>query len=298
MRIQKITILTICLGTFLAGIIITPVAFAETYTVINAQESFQRGCEETTNACFDPSLITIRVGDMIIWENVDSQGHNVANGFDLSSDDVGKVFDSDFIDPGASFSHTFNVVGTYDYFCMIHPWMKGTVIVEKTEPVAELESEQDVEIEPEVIETVVETEAESEQVQQPSGGCGPGTVLIDGVCELAPTQQPTQQSSQGCGPGTVMVDGICELDEKTESSSMSIEPLYIIIAVVAIGGIIGAIFVVRKGSKTPNPAQQESVTREHIKTSTETKESAEFCQSCGASLKPGARFCGKCGTPC
>ena len=133
MRMQKITILTICLGTFLAGIIITPVAFAETYTVINAQESFQRGCEETTNACFDPSLITIRVGDMIIWENVDSQGHNVANGFDLSSDDVGKVFDSDFIDPGASFSHTFNVVGTYDYFCMIHPWMKGTVIVEKTE---------------------------------------------------------------------------------------------------------------------------------------------------------------------
>jgi hypothetical protein len=128
-------------------------------------------------------------------------------------------------------------------------------------------------------------------------GCGPGTVLIDGVCELAPTQQPTQQSSQGCGPGTVMVDGVCELDEKTESSSMSIEPLYIIIAVVAIGGIIGAVAVAKRGSKTPKPAQQESVTRERMKTSTDTKESSEFCQSCGTSLKPGARFCGKCGTP-
>ena len=118
-------------------------------------------------------------------------------------------------------------------------------------------------------------------------GCGPGTVLIDGVCELA----PVQESSEGCGPGTVMVDGVCELDETTKTSSMSIEPLYVIIAVVAIGGIIGAIFAVRKGSKTPKPAQQESVTKEHIKTS------SEFCQSCGTTLKPGARFCGNCGTP-
>ena len=101
----------------------------------------------------------------------------------------------------------------------------------------------------------------------------------------------------GCGPGTVMVDGACELDQKAESTLKSIEPIYIIIAVVVIGGIIGAIFAVRKGSKTPKPVQQESVTRERIKTSTDTKESSEFCQSCGTSRKPGTRFCGKCGTP-
>ena len=118
-------------------------------------------------------------------------------------------------------------------------------------------------------------------------GCGPGTVLIDGVCELA----PVQESSETCGAGTVMVDGVCELDETTKSSSMSIEPLYVIIAVVAIGGIIGAIIAVRKGSKTSKPAQQESVTKERIKTP------SEFCQSCGTTLKPGARFCGNCGTP-
>ena len=123
-------------------------------------------------------------------------------------------------------------------------------------------------------------------------GCGPGTVLIDGVCELV----PIQESSEGCGPGTVMVDGVCELDETAKSTSMSIEPLYVIIAVVAIGGVIGGVFAVKKSSKTPKPAQQESVTRERIKTSTETKESSEFCQTCGASLKLGARFCGQCGT--
>jgi hypothetical protein len=34
------------------------------------------------------------------------------------------------------------------------------------------------------------------------GGCGPGTILIDGVCEL----------DGGCGSGTILIDGVCELD--------------------------------------------------------------------------------------
>ena len=120
-------------------------------------------------------------------------------------------------------------------------------------------------------------------------GCGPGTVLIDGVCELA----PAEESSEGCGPGTVMVDGVCELDKTAKSASTSIEPLYIVIAVVTIGGVVGAIFAVRKGSKTPKPTQQEP---KRVKTSVETKEASEFCQSCGTSLKPEVRFCGKCGS--
>ena len=122
-------------------------------------------------------------------------------------------------------------------------------------------------------------------------GCGPGTVLIDGVCELA----HVQESSEGCGPGTVMVDGICKLDE-TSTSSMSIEPLYVIIAVVAIGGVIGGVFAVRKGSKTPKSSAEGSKKKETDWGTMEQPTSSEFCQSCGASLKSGARFCGQCGT--
>jgi plastocyanin len=29
----------------------------------------------------------------------------------------------------ASFEHTFDKAGTYDYFCMVHPWMVGNVKV-------------------------------------------------------------------------------------------------------------------------------------------------------------------------
>ena len=50
-------------------------------------------------------------------------------------------------------------------------------------------------------------------------GCGEGTVLVDGVCQLAP-----EESNDGCGEGTVLVDGVCQLDK---SSVTSIPSLYI-----------------------------------------------------------------------
>ena len=50
-------------------------------------------------------------------------------------------------------------------------------------------------------------------------GCGEGTVVVEGVCQLAP-----EESSDGCGEGTVLVDGACRL-AKTSGTSMSIETL-------------------------------------------------------------------------
>ena len=132
-------------------------------------------------------------------------------------------------------------------------------------------------------------------------GCGEGTVLVDGVCQLAP-----EESNDGCGEGTVLVDGVCQL-AKTSGTSMSIEPLYIVIGVVAIGGIIGAIAVARRGSKTSKPAKQDLekyekkyLAGQNIEPSpkpAEKKETSAFCENCGKPLKPMAKFCGGCGTP-
>ena len=83
-------------------------------------------------------------------------------------------------------------------------------------------------------------------------GCGTGTVLVDGVCQLAP-----QESNDGCGAGTVMVNGVCQLDK---SSGGSIPPLYIAGGATAIGAaIIGIIFAVKRGSSgtTTKPAKQD-----------------------------------------
>jgi len=135
-------------------------------------------------------------------------------------------------------------------------------------------------------------------------GCGTGTVLVDGVCQLAP-----QESNDGCGAGTVMVNGVCQLDK---SSGSSISPLYIAGGAAAIGtAIIGIIFVVRRGSggtSTPKPARQDLDDYEEqylrrqgqrpTRKPAEKKETSSSCSNCGKSLKKTAKFCGGCGTPC
>ena len=133
-------------------------------------------------------------------------------------------------------------------------------------------------------------------------GCGTGTVLVDGVCQLAP-----QESNDGCGAGTVMVNGVCQLDK---SSGGSIPPLYIAGGAAAIGAaIIGIVFAVKRGSggtSTPKPARQdlddyesEYLARQGVESSpkpAEPKQTSSFCDSCGKPLKPTAKFCGKCGS--
>jgi len=84
------------------------------------------GCE-TNDRCYIPSLIVVEKGKQVTWLNEDSAFHSVTSGFyDAPSD----LFDSGHLDPFESYTITFDEAGTYDYFCTLHPWMKGQVIVE------------------------------------------------------------------------------------------------------------------------------------------------------------------------
>ena len=84
------------------------------------------GCEET-NRCYVPSSITINPDKQVTWVNEDSAFHSVTSGF---YDAPTNLFDSGYLDPFESFTVTFEESGTYDYFCTLHPWMNGQVIVE------------------------------------------------------------------------------------------------------------------------------------------------------------------------
>ena len=112
-------------------IAVAPSAFAEhgeggmSATVENAAGSSTPGCEPD---CFIPSPVVITVGGTVTWENTDTAAHTSSSGTPAGGPDG--VFDSSLIMTGASFSHTFDSAGTFDYFCMVHPWMTGTVIVE------------------------------------------------------------------------------------------------------------------------------------------------------------------------
>jgi len=84
------------------------------------------GCEEN-DRCYIPSLIVIEKGKQVTWVNEDSAFHSITSGYyDTPTD----LFDSGHLDPFESYTLTFDEAGTYDYFCTLHPWMKGQVIVE------------------------------------------------------------------------------------------------------------------------------------------------------------------------
>lgn len=84
------------------------------------------GCEET-NSCYLPSIITIKQGQQVTWSNEDVAFHTVTSGlYDEPSD----LFDSGHLDPEQKFIVSFDEPGTFDYFCTLHPWMAGKVIVE------------------------------------------------------------------------------------------------------------------------------------------------------------------------
>ena len=84
------------------------------------------GCEET-NTCFIPSSVTINVGDTVSWSNDDTAAHTVTSGHPAAGPDGN--FDSSLLTVGKAFDVTFDNSGSYDYFCMVHPWMVGEVQV-------------------------------------------------------------------------------------------------------------------------------------------------------------------------
>jgi len=76
----------------------------------------------------DPEKITVKVDDEVIWKNEDSAAHCMASGTPEKGPD--KKFNSGLFLTKSSFVHTFREKGTFDYFCVVHPWKKGQIKVE------------------------------------------------------------------------------------------------------------------------------------------------------------------------
>ena len=72
-------------------------------------------------SAFDPANSTISVGSTVRWVNEDAVPHRILF--------VDKA-DSGVLSSQQSYSRKFDLAGTYNYSCTIHPSMQGTVIVE------------------------------------------------------------------------------------------------------------------------------------------------------------------------
>ncbi|MEX0656070.1 MAG: plastocyanin/azurin family copper-binding protein [Nitrosopumilaceae archaeon] len=129
------------IGTFLAGSdlpftpSITPIiprlptsSPVSTTQIIIPEGTGTPGCEP--NNCYSPAVSSVKVGSTITWTNMDNVVHTVTSGnLNTDPDSIGNLFDSSLISSKRGFSHTFTRAGTFDYFCMVHPWMTGQVIV-------------------------------------------------------------------------------------------------------------------------------------------------------------------------
>lgn len=70
---------------------------------------------------YSPKELTVAVGTKVTWVNDDQVPHTVV--------EVNKVFRSGALDTNDSFSYTFLIPGRFEYFCILHPKMIGSVRV-------------------------------------------------------------------------------------------------------------------------------------------------------------------------
>ena len=201
MRTSNLSMKTIAICSFfvlfaiVAGIgATTPSAFADhsEVTIVPAGGSAALGCEETGVGCYIPSTVTVDVGGKVIFSNTDSDKHTFSSGT-ISDDIIGTVFDSGLVFPGDEKYWFPDTAGEFPYFCMIHPWMNGLIIVQEAEEeahteevVKEAHTEEVVE-EAHTEEVVEEEVIANQESEEKGGGCLIATAAYGS--ELAPQVQ-------------------------------------------------------------------------------------------------------------
>jgi len=87
---------------------------------------------------YHPTVIKIAPGTTVQWFNVDSVAHDVTSGESITgrkSRGLQKtkfpdgIFSSGLFGKNQTFSKTFDELGEYPYYCNIHPFMTGKIVV-------------------------------------------------------------------------------------------------------------------------------------------------------------------------
>jgi plastocyanin len=72
---------------------------------------------------YKPASITVPKGTTVIFTNRDSTPHTATS-------KKSRVFESGSIDTGKTGKITLEKTGTFAYYCVFHPFMKGTIVIE------------------------------------------------------------------------------------------------------------------------------------------------------------------------
>jgi plastocyanin len=90
--------------------------------------SILAGSTEQGNPDYGPDEAFVSQGHVIEWTNEDEMSHTVT-----SSIDFGETFDSGLLNGGETFSLDSDTLdlGSYEYLCIVHPWMVSTIVIEE-----------------------------------------------------------------------------------------------------------------------------------------------------------------------
>jgi len=99
-------------------------------TIVTVEESgVSQACVET--GCYTPNIAHVQKGSTITMKNTDPYGvHTFTSGtIDDSVPSPDGMFDSGILMIEDSYERKFSTVGMYDYYCTLHTWMTGQIIV-------------------------------------------------------------------------------------------------------------------------------------------------------------------------
>jgi plastocyanin len=97
-------------------------------------------CSNSGNCGYSPASKNVTSGTGLTWTNTGGQPHtasecttsdtaNACPNGSGSNPSGSRAFDSGSLGKGQLFTYNFNARGTFYYFCTLHPWMHGTIVV-------------------------------------------------------------------------------------------------------------------------------------------------------------------------
>ncbi len=114
-HVASLAIILMVVLAWLPGVVASPLPAPQRVTV---------NVSMVDNA-FQPQPVIIQVGDTVVWTNNGAVTHT-------STSDTPGLWDSGIMNPGATFSRTFDTAGTFGYNCTLHRsvGMVGAVVVQ------------------------------------------------------------------------------------------------------------------------------------------------------------------------
>ncbi len=118
------------------GVVLTALGLAAAWRASNAREAPPReprvaaAAVSIKNFEFAPEVVTVVAGQVVRWANADVATHQITTGVvegDRPRPD-GRV-SSPLLVRSDEFTAAFPAPGTYPYYCGVHPFMRGTIVV-------------------------------------------------------------------------------------------------------------------------------------------------------------------------